>query len=183
MLIDEYLPDYHFSLHPHSIKIDASIERVYPIVQNLDLTSARLLRALFWVRSIPLKLKDQEVLGPTLADLQRAGLTVLDEAPPQEFLMGFVGKIWTASGGLQKVSSTDYRGLSDPEIAKAVWSFSLEPLPGGRTLLTTQTRVQCLDIKNRQKLRRYLLFVRPLSGLTRKSALRAIKRQAEALIS
>ncbi len=97
--------------------------------------------------------------------------------------MGFIGKIWTATGGLQKVSSTDYRGFSDPECAKAVWSFSLEPLPGGRTLLTTQTRVQYLDIKNRQKLRRYAFFIRPLSGLTRKSALRDIKRQVEALSS
>jgi hypothetical protein len=183
MLIDEYLPDYHYSLNPSTIEIGAPIERVYPVVRSMDLTGARLLRALFWIRSIPAKLMGQESLGPTLADLQRTGLTVLDEAPPQEFLMGFVGKIWTASGGLQKVSSTDYRGLSDPEIAKAVWSFSLEPLQSGRTLLTTQTRVQCLDIKNRKKLRRYLLFVRPLSGLTRKSALRAIKRQAEALIS
>jgi hypothetical protein len=178
MLIDKYLPDYQF-LAAYSIQIDAPIERVYPIVRKLDLRNAPLLRVIFWLRSIPGKLAGRNPLGPTLADLERAGMTALDEAPPQELVMGFVGKIWTPTGHIQEVKSAEFLDFSDPDFAKVVWNFSLEPLQGGRTSLTTETRAQSLCTQSRKKLRRYTFFIRPISGMTRKSALRAIKRQAE----
>ena len=93
--------------------------------------------------------------------------------------MGFVGKIWTPTGHIQKVKPADFRDFSDPDFAKVVWNFSLEPSQGGGTQLTTETRVQCVGIQSRKKLARYAFFIRPISGLTRKSALRAIKQQAE----
>ena len=178
MLIDKYLPEYQF-LADYSTEIDAPIERVYPIVRKMDLRNAPLLRLIFWLRSIPGKLAGRSPLGPTLEVLERAGMRVLEEAPPAELLMGFVGKIWTPTGGIQKVSSADFRDFSDPDVAKVVWNFSLESLQGGGTRLTTETRVQCLGLQSQKKLRRYAFFIRPISGLTRKSALRAIKQQAE----
>ena len=178
MLIDEYLPDYQF-LAAYSIQIDAPIERVYPIVRKLDLGNAPLLRVIFWLRSIPGILTGHNPLGPTLEVLERAGMTVLEEAPPQELLMGFVGKIWTATGSIQKLSPADFRSFSDPDFARVVWNFSLQPSQSGGTLLTTETRVQSLSAQSRKKLARYAFFIRPISGMTRKSALRAIKRQAE----
>ena len=93
--------------------------------------------------------------------------------------MGFVGKIWTATGGIQKLNPADFRSFSDPDLAKVVWNFSLQPSQSGGTHLTTETRVQCLGAQSRKKLARYAFYIRPISGMTRKSALRAIKRQAE----
>ncbi|MCB0221398.1 MAG: hypothetical protein KDH09_17000, partial [Chrysiogenetes bacterium] len=89
MLIDDYLSDYQVS-YRHSIVIDAPAERVFPIVQKFDLSNAALLRFLFWIRSIPAKLKGQDLLGATLADLQKGGLLVLGTDSQHEFLLGFV---------------------------------------------------------------------------------------------
>jgi hypothetical protein len=178
MLIDTYMPDHQF-MAAYSIEIDAAIEHVYPIVRKMDLRNAPLLRVIFWLRSIPGMITGHNPLGPTLEVLERAGMTVLEETPPQELLMGFVGKIWTATGGIQKLTPADFRDFSDPDVAKVVWNFSLEPMQDGRTRVTTETRVQCFSAQSRKKLARYAFFIRPVSGMTRKSALRAIKRQAE----
>lgn len=180
MLIDEYLPEYEF-LATYAIEVNAPIERVYPVVQRMDLRNAYLLRLLFWLRSIPGILAGRNPLGPTLADLERAGATVLEESPPQELVMGFVGKIWTMTGGIRKISSMEFRQFSEPGVAKVAWNFSLEPLHDGRTRLTTQTRVQCFDKESQEKLRRYAFFMRSISGMTRKSALRGLKSQAQGL--
>ena len=179
MLIDDYLPEYQFQAS-YATEIDAPVERVYPIVRKLDLRKAYLLRVLFWLRSIPGKLAGRNPLGPTLADLERAGLSVLEEAPSKELVTGFAGKIWTPAGGVRKINATDFRDFNDPELAKIVWSFSLEPLQGNRTRLTTHTRIQCDDPESLKKFRRYASYMRSISGMTRKSALRCIKREAEA---
>ena len=49
---------------------------------------------------------------------------------------------------------------------------------GGR--LTTETRVLLTDARARRRFRLYWLVVRPMSGLVRRSWLRAAKRRAEA---
>ena len=105
-------------------------------------------------------------------------MTALDESPPQELVMGFIGKIWTPTGHIQEVNAAEFRDFSDPDFAKVVWNFSLESLQGGCTRLSTETRAQSLGTQSRKKLLRYAFFIRPISGMTRKSALRAIKRQA-----
>ncbi len=179
MLIDEFLPVFDLAMH-HRVEIDAPIEEVYAVVRNLDLTRAKLVRALFWLRSLPARLQHRPPLGLTLEDLQKTGLILLGEAPPHELALGFVGKPWTGSGEFEKLDSQGFREFGTPGFAKAVWNFSLARSQDGRTRLATETRVQCLDEASRRKFRRYAFFIRPLSGVTRQDALRACKRQAEA---
>ena len=178
MLIDDFLPVHDYSAR-YRISVAAPIDTVYKVVRRLDLTDAQLLRALFWVRSIPARLQGRKPLGPTLAVLQEFGLVVLGDAPPHELALGFVGKLWTPSGGIIKIDSKDFRDFAKPGFAKAVWNFSLAPASDGRTRLATETRVTCLDDESRRKFRRYAFIIGPLSGATRWDALRACKRQAE----
>jgi hypothetical protein len=178
LLIDELLPVHDYS-KSYQICVDAPIDKVYEVVRPLDLTEAHLLRVLFWLRSVPARLQGNKVLGATLADLQDLGLIVLGESPPHEVAFGFVGKLWTASGELVKISPKDFRSFARPGFAKAVWSFTLAPASEGRTRLATETRVTCLDDAGRRKFRRYVFFMGPLSGATRRDALRTFKRRAE----
>jgi hypothetical protein len=178
MLIDDFLPVHDFSKR-YQICVAAPIDKVYGVVRRLDLTDAHLLRVLFWLRSVPARLQGKKGLGPTLADLRNLGLIVLAETPPRELALGFVGKLWTASGGLVKVEPKDFRSFARPGFARAVWNFTLAPASDGHTHLATETRVACLDDASRRKFRRYAFFIGPLSGATRWDALRAFKRQAE----
>ena len=178
MLIDEFLPVYDRSMH-HRIEIDAPIERVYTAVRKLDLTGAYLFRALVWLRSVPARLQGRPTLGFTLDDLERLGLIRLGEAPPHELLLGFVAKVWTGSGDFQKLEAREFREFAMPGFAKVAWNFTLTRSEEGRTHLATESRVQCLDEASSRKFQRYFFFMGPVSSLTRQSALREFKRQAE----
>lgn len=178
MLIDEFLPVYGRSMH-HRIEIDAPIEKVYTVVRRMDLTGAFLFRVLVGLRSVPARLQGRPGLGFTLDDLERLGLIRLGEAPPHELLLGFVAKPWTSSGDFQKLEAREFREFAMPGFAKVAWNFTLARSDEGHTHLATESRVQCLDEASTRKFQRYFFFMGPISSLTRKSALRAFKRQVE----
>ena len=69
--------------------------------------------------------------------------------------------------------------FNEPGAAQAAWNFAIRPLVGNKTVLTTETRVRCVDPAGRWRFRIYWAFIRPFSGLIRLVMLRAIKRDAE----
>lgn len=178
MLIDEFLPVYDRSMH-HRIAVDAPVEKVYPVVREMDLSDASVFRALVWLRSVPAMLQGRPTLGFTLDDLERLGLIRLGESPPHELLLGFVAKVWTGSGDFQKMGAEEFRDFATPGFAKVAWNFTLSRSEEGGTDLATESRVQCLDEASARSFQRYFFFMGPVSSLTRKSALRAFKRGAE----
>lgn len=89
-----------------------------------------------------------------------------------------------ASYGTQVVASPErvYAGVwtSAPGTAKAAWNFAVHPGTGGRSVLTTETRVLCADPATRRRFRTYWAVVGPFSGLIRREMLAAIRDTAEA---
>ncbi|MGH7601003.1 MAG: hypothetical protein ACREOI_31985 [bacterium] len=183
MLIDEFLPAYDAIEH-HQIDIHSSAERVYMAARTLDLSGSAWVRWLFRLRGFPALFFSrarslQEGLGLTLDSLLKTGFILLGEMPLREIVLGLVGKFWTSSGCIQRLDKAGFLSFTTPDYAKAVWNFSLLPQADGTTRLLTETRVLCLDETSRRRFRLYWVFIRPFSGLIRREALRAIKRQAE----
>jgi len=182
MLIDEYLPNYD-ATERHQLDIRAPIEKVFAAVRELDVSQSRLIRTLFMLRGLPAFLfsrhQPQKQLGLNLAALLKSGFVLLDETPPQEIVLGLVGKFWTTSGCIQKLDAAGFQNFITPGFAKTAWNFSLESQANGVTRLRTETRVLCLDKASRRRFRFYWLFIRPFSGLVRMEVLRAIKQKAE----
>jgi hypothetical protein len=182
MLVDEFLPVHDF-VERHHLDILASPERVYAAVRTLNMSNSTIIRWLFLLRGLPTFLHphDQlkQALGLTLEGLLKNGFILLGETPPQEILLGLVGRFWTATGGIARLDAAGFRNFNTPGYAKAAWNFFFSPLADGTTRLTTETRVQCLDETSRRYFRLYWLFIRPFSGLIRKAILRAIKRTVE----
>ena len=104
---------------------------------------------------------------------------LLGERPNRELVLGLVGRFWATSGDLQRLDAGEFRDFGRPGYAKAAWNFSVEEQHDGTTLLTTETRVLCLDTASRRRFRLYWTLIGPFSGLIRKDILRSIKRQAE----
>lgn len=182
MLIDDFLPDYH-AVERHAIGVAAPAERVYSAVRTLNLGESRIVRWLFALRGLPLLLSGHQRRGAprwTLDSLLGAGFILLGEDPPREILLGLVGKFWTPTGERVRLDAEGFRRFDRPGFAKAAWNFSLAESVSGETWLKTETRVFCLDAAARCRFRAYWLVVRPFSGWTRREALRAIKRAAEA---
>lgn len=72
-----------------------------------------------------------------------------------------------------------FAALEAPGAAKGAWNFRFEPLAGGRTRVTTVTRVAAGDAAARRSFGRYWRLIRPFSGLIRIEMLRALRRKLD----
>jgi hypothetical protein len=188
MLIDEFLPEY-LVVERHAIDVQASPDVVYRAIRSADLAGAAAVRLLLALRALPAALLGgtaglaalaRRRRSPvTLDEFQRHGFVVLAENPPKELLIGLVGAFWTLGGGLRGTDAARFRGPQPSGTARAAWNFVVEALDAGSVRLSTETRVEPADAASARRFRAYWLFVRPWSGLTRRSMLRSIRREAE----
>jgi len=158
-------------------------------VLELDLRGSKIIRWFFRLRGAPLlfdpkwlfNLKKLRTggLGLTLQELLKSGFVNLATKPNEELLLGLIGQFWRPGGEIQRVDIDEFRNFRTPGFAKAVWNFSLSKVSDDWTVLSTETRIQCLDDNSRKKFKRYWSVIQPFSGLIRKEALRIIKKQAE----
>ncbi len=173
MLIDRLLPDYDLCMR-HQVAVRARPGAVYRTVREVDLARSRAIRWLFALRGLP-------SVTITLASLTEAGFVELGEVPGAELVLGIVGRFWTPSGHLRRLDADAFRAFDTPGYAKAVWNFSVAGDPSGRTWLSTETRVHCLDAASRRRFRLYWAVVGPFSGWVRREAVRLMRERAEAL--
>jgi hypothetical protein len=163
------LPRYHHREH-HSVRIDASPERALAAAKEVTLRDVPLARALFRLRG----------LGATapagrLWDLFAANaFTQFDE---ETFVL--VGRPWQP-GGARRPEIGDFGAFAEPGWAKVAFDLRAAA-EGDGARLETETRVFLTDAKARRRFSAYWLVVRPFSGLTRRSWLKAARRRAESV--
>lgn len=163
---NDYLPTFQFSEY-HDIEIDQGVDQVFSAVKDLDLSQSKVINLLFLIRGLP---KDMH----TLSSFLDYGFILLEERKNEEIIFGFlIG--WK---GLNKVMPAEFRGIAANDYIKGVWNFRLSPR-GGRTRLSTETRVFCPNKGSKFRFSIYWLFISRFSGLIRKIMLRMIKQQAE----
>ena len=95
---------------------------------------------------------------------------------------GTTGQFWAIHEMAHMESPRDlesFRAFDRPGWAKGAISFRIEPLEDGSTLLTTETRVRCVDDAARRRFAAYWSFIRVFSGWLRRDFLRRIARIAE----
>jgi hypothetical protein len=99
-----------------------------------------------------------------------------DEA--DEAALGLIDQSWKVSGGLRADvdGPTEFATFAEPGYVKVCVNIAARPARGG-AFVSTQTRVLATDARTRRLFRAYWLFIRPFSGLTRRSWLAAAKRR------
>lgn len=171
-LIDDFLPIYDVCKSYH-ILIEASAEQVYSTLRSVNFNEGKLTKWLLRLRGFPV------AASFTLQDFQNLRFTFLGEKPNQELLFGLVGQFWKPAGNLCELDREGFQTFQQPGFAKAVWNFSLAPQLENSVLLSTETRVLCLDHSSRRWFLMYWSFIGFFSGIIRKEMLHAIKHQAE----
>ncbi len=188
MQLDAWMPAYDFS-ERHATLVRAPAEVVYRAVQELDWSRLPLVRFLMALRALPaLVVSPRATLRrtPRASEPARhpllalAGSVLLCDDPPREIVIGLTGRFWRTSGGGAPTEVATFRGAPPPGHARVAMSFYLEPLPGGVTRLSTETRIRCADEASRRAFGWYWRVIRPGSGLIRRAMLRALKGAAEA---
>ena len=171
MLIDEFLPEFDFS-ETHDILVRAKAESVYCALTEVDLCESAVIRWLFRLRGMPTE-------KMTLREMRKMRFEILGETENEEILLGLAGRFWTLRGDVQKIDADGFRQFDKKGFAKAVWNFSLGEIEG-KTRLTTETRIKCLDAESRRKFGFYWALIQPFSAIVRKEMLKTVKRKAEA---
>ena len=193
-LLDQLMPQYDV-VERHATLVRADPLAVYDAVRAADLGGGLVTQGLLAVRMLPAAVmavarspraalaewrERRARPGLRLADFERAGFRVIAERPPEELVIGLMGRFWTPRGAIHAgVTADSFRGLPPAGLALAGWNFSVHPRSGGVCELRTETRVRCAA-DARLKFRGYWLLVRPGSGLIRRMMLRSIRRHAEA---
>jgi hypothetical protein len=188
VLIDRFLPTFD-AVESHMTIVSAPIDDVWAAIRTADFGSNGIVRALFAIRGMPAFLTaPREALARartpvhaplTLDAALTHGFIVLAEDQGRELLLGTAGRFWGARGALCHIDPDLFMVFDEPGAAKAAWNFAVRPLVGDKTVLTTETRVRCVDPAGRWRFRLYWMLIRPFSGLIRLVMLRAIKRDAE----
>ena len=169
----------------HTIWVAADPAVVYETARHADLGHPWLVRMMMGVRYTPAMVASlfrkrpatvTPIGGPRSA--KATAFTLIAEAAGEEFVLGIMGRFWTASGGLVAASPDQLRNPPPAGLAQGFWSFRVEP-HGSGTELSTETRVRCGDAATRRQFARYWRIIRLGSGLIRGSILRHIRRQAE----
>ena len=187
--IDDFLPQYDFQEF-HQTRINAPPPRVYACLLHSDFSQLWLTRALMTLRTGGrMPRRDRTRLpGDLRQRVQGTGFVILDEIPDDELVIGVAGRFWHPDGGrCMDLKPADFIDFSRTGHAKVAWNFKLheaspetETEPETKsTILSTETRIQCLGRAARWKFRTYWTLVGPFSGLIRLAILKHVKTQAE----
>jgi hypothetical protein len=178
--LDRVLPHYAHR-EVHALDVGASPELVWSALHEVTGAELPLTRVLTAVRGLGTRGAGRPVLDRFVAG--GFGI-VLDEAP-RALAIAAAGQPWRLRGGERvalPVGDQEVSEFTRPGFVLMAMSFGLEPLGGaggGRTRLTTETRVQPTDAGSARRFRPYWVVVRAGSGLIRHELLRAVKRRAE----
>jgi hypothetical protein len=195
VILNELMPVYDI-VERHRISVCAEPGVVFRAIREADLSGSPLTRALLALRAIPAAIlavarcpraalaegqvrRSDRARGLRLSDFERAGFRVVAERPPEELMIGLLGKFWTSRGGLRvDVTAANFAAGPPVGYALAGWNFTVAARSDGRSELRTETRVWCAP-DARLKFRAYWLLVRPGSALIRRAMLQGIRREAE----
>jgi hypothetical protein len=183
MLLDEIMPEFQFD-EVHRVRVDALPGRTLEAVRQATPGEMPLVRLLFRIRSLPAILTKGRGLPtarsePLFGQLMDSGFVSLREEPGREMVAGVVGQPWKLGGSLLTIKDAcEFVAFERPAYMKAALNFFVEP-EGGRTELSTETRVLITDTASRRRFGYYWKTIRPGSAVIRRSWLWAAKRRAE----
>ena len=160
------LPEFHHREH-HSTYVAASPERALAAARATCLDDVPIVRLLFRLRGLRAAPREQPIWDALGAErFQSFG----------DDTLVLIGKPWSPRSRPQTVD--DFAGFAEPGWAKMAMDLRAVP-DGDGARLETETRIYLTDRAARRRFGAYWLVIRPFSGFTRRSWLRAAKRRAE----
>ena len=165
--LDAWLPEFSVR-ERHERLVEASPEQTLAAALRLPVAPDWIVRSLFRLRG----------LGPgreSIAEFASTGGFLVLEQTPTSFVFGLAAR-WPARPRLA-ASRDEWLAWRAPGV-KIIGDFRALPAAGGRTRLTTETRVCSLDPGSKTVFRLYWLAVGPFSALIRRRWLRAIASSA-----
>jgi hypothetical protein len=166
--LNRWLPVYYVREY-HDRLVPGSPEQAMAATLRLPVAPDRIVRMLFRLRRLGAGRQ-------TIAEFASSGGFLILDQTPTTFVFGLAGRL---QGRRLARSTAEWHGWSPPGV-KIVADFRAARAADGQTRLSTETRVQSLDLTSRTLFRLYWLLIGPFSALIRRRWLRAISRACAA---
>jgi hypothetical protein len=180
--LDKLIPTPRLLEEDH-IDVTASAEEAWQLVRHADLARTPLIRALFWLRSIPDRVAGHapEASAIHLDDLisspERPGFKVMWIDPPHEIAVAAIGKVWEPEIPFVYLpDAARYAAYAEPDFIKVAWAIRIESL-GHAARLSLELRVDATDDASWTKFQHYFRLIGPGSRFIRRSALASLAKE------
>lgn len=166
MLIERMMPRPDTQTRQERV-VAASAAEIWPGARAIRIRTLLRVRVLLWIREAPSRL-----LGKPLENFP-----VVAEVEGEEVVMAICGRLWALVGNIADVPVGEVAEYREEGSAKAYWNFYLRELGDGRTLVSTDTRVECYGEGAKWKFAVYWVVMRPFAEWIRVQCLKAIERE------
>jgi hypothetical protein len=181
-LIDAVMPDPEVD-ECHEIHVAAPADVTFAAATELDLQASPINAAVVGLRTLPARLRGEEVREPAaseglLAETRALGWGELASDPGRELVMGAVCQPWQGEVVFRSMPPGEFAAFNEPGYAKIVWTLRVEPDGDGTCIFRTRTRVATTDASARLQFRRYWSIFSPGILLIRLEMLRLLRATA-----
>lgn len=188
MPLQDFLPDYDVR-ELDEVFVAAPPAVAYVAARRFDLARIWWIRALFAARELPMRTfrraagdgardGESEALGIEAITRQGTGFLLLEDRPPEEIVVGSIGKFWRPRIEFAAVPPERFAAFMEPGYGKLVWGYRIEP-SGGGSRVALELRVTATDERSRRRFHRYWRVIGPFSHAIRRSALAVVARDFE----
>ena len=183
-LLDAVMPEWHWC-ETYGTWLPDSPAEALEVMKSIPPDEIRLLRTLIELRNLPGRLLGQPRFGksisrsnPLFEQILNFGFCLLGETEASEVAFGLIDQSWKVSGGRRAPvkDAIEFTAFSEPGFVKIGANLLARPSRQG-AFVSTQTRVLATDPRTRRVFGAYWLFIRPFSGLIRRSWLQAAARR------
>lgn len=177
--LDSFIPEWT-TRERFSLPVDAPAERVFQAAMDLDWNRLPLVRAIFRLREIVMRVgKTEQPAWAGLPDqARRLGWGVMVEEPGRLFLAGGYCQPWKGDVVFHPLTADNFRAFAEPGQVKIAFTIHVEPLGPARCRLSTETRTLATDPESERRFRRYWRWARFGIYSIRWLLLPAIRREA-----
>lgn len=180
-LLDRYLPVWDVG-ERHELPVAAPAARAYEVLRALDLNRSRVVKALFWLRTVPGRVRGgAHAAGPPrqslLDEALSAGWVILEEDPGRQLAVGAVTRPWEPVVRFQGLSGPKFRAFDESGNVKIAWGIAVYPVGPDASILATETRVLATDPVSRAKFGGYWFVFGSFIRLIRWIALRMARKE------
>ena len=151
-IINQYIPEFTYNEY-HQLYINTCQADCFKATKSIDLSKSLITKFLLMMRGLPTK--DLSMSG----FLKNMCFEIIEENYYDEFLID----------------------ASQPGIT-IFWNFRFSSISANKTLVSTETRILCLNKSVQRRFRVYWFFIKPFSGLIRLEILKLIKKKSEQLL-
>lgn len=180
--LDDWMPQWQVG-ERHTLHVDAPPDKVFAAIHAVRADEISLFRTLIAIRRCgqtgPESIMNAPENKPLLDVATRTTFVLLEEETPHELVVGTVIAAPRDERASGRLTADLFRRTHGPGVVLATMNFVVVPENGGRSMVSTETRISANSPSALRQFGVYWRLIHPGSDIIRRMWLRAIRERAE----